>query len=270
MTKTARSTGSTESDHLREKSMRTTAREVMGPSRRHAGTPCSRLEADCADADSGHRVGTGAEGGLLHLAPPARLFMTASWKPPGEALCPGFHTALTLSYTPIHHVGVQRGPVFLGHRWFESPSVRGHLGPLVTPPSQTFGLGTPFVRGMALHASWAWLGRPLAVTAVSLPAGQATSPHHLMSMGSFPRPWPSLPFSGSSPSKKRVNTCRNNWCELEAVRSCKIRNAFLKNKSVLKLHRWAFTCHPPHEKGELCEKFAPNKVAIVLFPCGRL
>lgn len=160
-------------------------------------------------ADSGHRVGTGAEGGLLHLAPPARLFMTASWKPPGEALCPGFHTVLALSYIPVHHVGVQHGPVFLGHCWFESPSV---LGPLVTPPSQISGLGIPFVRGMALHASWAWLGWSLVVNAVVsvLLAGQVISPHHLTSMGSLPRSWPSLPFSGSSPSKKSVNTCRNN------------------------------------------------------------
>lgn len=80
-----------------------------------------RLEADCADADSGRRVGTRAEGGLLHLAPPARLFMTASWNSRGEALCPGFHTVLALSCTPVHHVGEQRGPVFLGHCWFESP-----------------------------------------------------------------------------------------------------------------------------------------------------
>lgn len=63
-------------------------------------------------------------------------------------------------------------------------------------------------------------------------AGQVTSPHHLTSMGSFPRSLPSLPLSGSSPSKNTVNTCRNNRCELEAIYSCKIRNAFLKNREI--------------------------------------
>ena len=42
-----------------------------------------------------------------------------------------------------------------------------------------------------------------------------------------------FPLLPSGPaSKNSVNICRNNWCKLEAIFSCKIRNAFLKNREI--------------------------------------